>query len=103
MFWPKFPGTLLYLRKLEFQRKRRVPGNHHRPPKAFLRKGKAKAGARVEKAKEKQRGEVEEAGTSLTTLCPPEPSSSFLSQRVKAAIEKPAGGFAKNSSLRSRN
>jgi hypothetical protein len=57
----------------------------------------------VEKAKEKERGEVEEAGTSLTTLCPPEPSSSFLSQRVKAAIEKPAGGFAKNSSLRSRN
>jgi hypothetical protein len=57
----------------------------------------------VEKAKEKEGDAVEEAGTSLTTLCPPEPSSSFLSQRVKAAIEKPAGGFAKNSSLRSRN
>ena len=49
----------------------------------------------MEKEKEKEGDEVEDKGTSLNTLCPLEPSSSFLSQRVKTAIEKPAGRFAK--------
>ena len=45
-----------------------------------------------EKERAKERGKT---GTSLKTLRPPDPSSSFLSQRVKAAIEKLTGGFAK--------
>ena len=61
--------------------------SHNRLPNLLLR-GRARAIV----VEVKEEGEVKVTGTSLVTLCPPDPSSSFPSQRVKTAIEKSAGG-----------